>query len=181
MREAERLNGERKKVNAALAEAAEHEPRLWLAEHGAALSPELSRAAREGRLVRNALYSSVEERVEDAVRAIDARLSRGDWAVLKETWATEERREVPSATAYELYDALMAGRDQIARSALLPHTVVTVGPISRFDVAPQGSAVWRTGVAVTVTHPWLAADIDLVMLCEPLDLDEDDNNDDSED
>jgi hypothetical protein len=153
--------------------AAAHEARLWLAEHATTRldAPELGRAARESRRCDATLLEVVTARVSHAVATIVEPLLNCN--VLERTYGDEVRDDVPSRQAYALLDALIAAAPAIAEQSGLPHAVVEPGPIMRLDVAPKGSAVWRTGLIVEVTHPWLSQSISVPVICEPLDTDED--------
>jgi hypothetical protein len=153
--------------------------RRWAREYGRAKlgSAELVRAASEDRVVlpeiRRLAQLSVEHALEEAF---------GAESVVK-VYAEEIRDGVPSAEAYALLDTLINARAMLTRAHGLPNLTsgpdesIAAGPIMRFDVAPKGTAVWRTGVRVTFTHPWLAEPIEWSVLAEPIDLDIDEDDD----
>ena len=93
------------------------------------------------------------------------------------SYGDSPRGGVPSVKAYALLDALRAA--PIAEAALLPGVVVTIGEIERQDGAETGTAVWRTGIDATITHPWIAQ-ILITVLAEPLDYREVDTTDDDD-
>lgn len=146
-----------------------HEARLWAAEHAAARlgSPELARAAREERDVHRTITARSDERVAMTLGSI-----AGEGRVV-ETFGSEERKGVPSRDAYALMDFLTGKKDLIAAAAGLPGVSVSIGPVERLDVAPTGPAVWRTGIVVTVEHPWLTGYREFSVLAEPIDADGD--------
>lgn len=155
----------------------DHDLGLWAAEHGGILSPEIARAAREGRRVQAAVIEAVERRVTDALRANVRILWRNDdtpqflpiWRewILREVDQEEERDDVPTAEAYALLDSVTAAKGAISEAAALPQVAVVVGPIARFDVGTGKNILWRTGVKVTVDHPWIG-EHEWFLLSEPI-------------
>lgn len=161
-------------AKAAVAEA-EASARTWVAEHGAPLSPELARAASEGRSVRSEITRLVSERVRAVVGALPG-------YSLDAIYGSEPRLGVPSAAAYALYDAALAAAAAMRDAAALPGAGVEIGEIERLDVAPHGAAVYRTGITITVRHPWITdPPIELYRLCEPFALQNSDDDDDDDD
>jgi hypothetical protein len=164
-----------KAAKAAKAAAIASEARRWAREYGRSLlgSPELQRAAGEDRNVlpriRRLVALAAEHAIEHAIAGLqDARVVK--------TYATEDRDDVPSAEAYALLDTLTAARGSIAEASALPGAEVTIGPIERYDVAPRGDAVWRTGVRVTLSHPWFDDDdLEWAVLAEPFEQNDQDD------
>jgi hypothetical protein len=156
----------------ARAKANAEDLRAWAAEH--APEARIARAAREGRDVTSAIDALVSERVTEALEGC---LANTPFAVVS-TYDSQPRTDVPTAAAYELLDLLAtpAVRSAVLNACALPHAEVEVGPIMRFDVAESGSAVWRTGVRLTLRHPWLVdAHTQWSVLAEPLALGDDDD------
>ena len=96
------------------------------------------------------------------------------------SYGEELRDDVPSATAYEILDALVAAQDTLRAVASLPGVEIVIGPIARHDVS-SGDPVWRTGVEVTLCHAWLSAGYGWVVLAEPLAEADDDEDEDEDD
>lgn len=170
-----------------LAESIECDARTWAAECSL-LPGNIRRAAREGRSVRDAIEALVLRGLEGYLDAVFGRV--GHIAVLGwrvETYGSEPRDDVPNEAAYALHDFLttLIKTGEVATAIFnLPNAVVDLGPISRFEIAADGPAVWRTGVAVRATHPWLRDPLDpkdtdtifAVVLAEP--PEQDDEGDD---
>ena len=155
---------------AAEIERREVDPRAWCAEHGAALSEPLQRAAREGRRVRSELTRLVYGHASIAIKALAASLG----CELATSYAEQVRDGVPTTEAYAVLDACARERKRLARACLIPGVEITIGPIARHDVAERGLAVWRTGVDFAISHPWLDDSRGWVVLAEPLDEETDD-------
>lgn len=141
----------------------------WAAEYGESRlgSPELKRAARERRDV----VSEVRRLARERVRAVTAECLdnvNAPLGYIVDTYESQPRDGVPSREAYALVDAIKAALPYIARESGLPDAKAEVSDIMRHDVAPKGDAVWRTGVTVTVSHPWLANAIEVDVISEPL-------------
>lgn len=148
---------------------AEEARRAWVAENAEAklFDAGLARAARENRDIETALDRRVTARVEVVLFGILGTSKAGFTA---ETYGAEERTDVPSDAAYALLDLLSSEATQsaIGRAAGLPNVKVEAGPINRYDVAPKGDPEWRTGVALTISHPWLVdGATSWSVLCEP--------------
>jgi len=176
----ERIGAVSKRAEAILAERkaeaierAEAEPRAWCAEHGAALSLPLQRAAREGRRVRAELTKLVLDRVRNQITAIGDSLNVDGIGEIATSYNEQLRDGVPSEAAYRVLDACTAARDDITEAAVIPDLKIEIGPIARHDIAEHGTAQWRTGIEITVSHPWLDHDAGFVMLAEPLSQDDD--------
>lgn len=137
----------------------ETEVQDWAAEHSA--SPELKRAARERRAVVSEVRQQAKERVIAAVTEIVSTIG-----FVVETYESQPREGVPSREAYALLDLLKSSLLSIADASGLPKAEAKISDILRHDVAPQGSAVWRTGVTVSVDHPWLANAIEVDVTSE---------------
>jgi hypothetical protein len=131
--------------------------RAWLVEHGTCLNrPELVRAAGEGRKIRKALTKAIESRVTALVEEVGR---------VVQSYTDEPRSDVPTAEAYKCLDDVKTLLPTLTELAALPDAKVEVGPISRFDLSPRSNTTaWRTGVCVSVRHPWLTDDIDLHVL-----------------
>lgn len=167
-----RLAALRTRVEAVLArEAAEEvartrslddDARTWAAEHGGALSPQLARAAREGRQVRGEIARLVDAKVSACLGEKHPDVPR-----VRAVSDEEDRPDVPSREAYGLYDALVSNVPDLIAAAVIPVALVQIHPISRFEIGEEDEpAVRRTGVRVTLRHPWTTAT--WVLLAEPL-------------
>lgn len=156
-RERDRLRDEQKQREAAAEEAERAKLYAWVELAAAERRPELARAATEGRHLGEAPTELLREIVAERVREVV-----GEAPVASTVYQIEERTGVPSAEAYRIFDALKAA-EQLGEG--LPFAI-EVSEISRIDIAPQGSAVWRTGVVVDCGPVQLAA------FAEPLDEDD---------
>jgi hypothetical protein len=162
MAEKKRQDQERAAAEKVREESLEHDARTWAAEHGwSALGrSEIQRAAREGRRVRGAITARCTELFRLALE-----LSIPEYATIVESYAEEDRDDVPSAEAYATHDAVKAEGDAFT---LPPGLAVETSDVCRIDVARRGSAVWRTGVLLTARHPWFTKDIEIAVISEPL-------------
>lgn len=151
-----------------------HECELWLSEHAAVKLGDatLGRAAKEHR---TGLAAALRKCVRRRVRAIVSSMSGfpcANW------YGQEERSDVPTADTYALLDKLVADKSSAILEAVgLPQASVQL-TIHRLDRAPKGTAVWRTGILVTVSHPWLEATVVAPAYVEDPDVDGDDDDDD---
>lgn len=163
LREARKQEEERRR------ESLECDARTWAAEHATAAlaAPEIQRAAREGRRVRNAITTAVEELLRDHVmHAIP------EYASVVEVYDIQDRDDVPSREAYATLDAIRVASKTWANQ--LPELEIADSGVCRIDVAAHGDPEWRTGVVVTASHPWFTETIEIAVISEPLNLDEDD-------
>lgn len=157
------LHAERTRRRDAARERPEVEARTWAAQYGeSALGYlPLQRAATEGRRVRGEITKLVEARIRTALE-----VSPGSHGVLlPDYYDKAERDDVPTAEAYTLRDILVADAPALARRAALPNTELEVSDVCRIDVAPRGGVDWRTGVIVTVDHPWLTKMLRFAIVC----------------
>lgn len=157
------------------AERAAHDEalRAWVLERGAGspFAPEIVRAAREKRQVRGAVQACLREQLRRCLEPL------GEDVVA--SYVSEAREGVPHAADYGVLDRLTeAAQDgTLSSAALLPGAEIEIGPIARHDVAPRGAAVWRTGVSVTLSHPWLDDPIEWTVLSEPVEAEQDEYDD----
>lgn len=120
------------------------------------LPSNIRRAASEGRNIQEAVTQLAVKSLDDYLDSIFSHGIVCGWR--HDTFGDEPRTDVPSQNAYDLVDHLSKLIKSGAVESVvfgLPNVVVEVGPISRFDISARGAPVWRTGVAVRVTHPWL--------------------------
>lgn len=161
---------ERAAEKAAEAERAAVVPRernAWIVSRSD-LPANVRRAAGESRDTRVALSGIVRERVRTVLDTIGE-------TVVDEVYATRERDDVPTDRAYAVLDALTAA--PLAVASMLPDVAVTIDPIARHDIDPRrGRTRYRTGIEVTIAHPWIDPQTWCV-LCE-YDEDEDEDGDD---
>lgn len=150
----------------------ETEVQDWAAEHGETRlgSPELKRAARERRDVVGEVRRLSKERIIAAVTEIVQ-----SFGFVVYTYESKPREGVPSREAYALLDVLKSALLSTADAAGVPGAEASVSDILRHDVAPEGAAVWRTGVTVTVSHPWFSSAIEVDVTSEAPPEDEEDD------
>ena len=165
----------RKAAEAARRQAAEDETRAWVVANGEVeeLPDNLIRAAKEGRSVLAALSQHVEGVSTDVILQIALDVYPEAW-LASQTYDTQARNDVPSSWWYAVHDALEAKVDEIAREGCaVPGATVKIGGFERFDVS-SGRVEWRTGVEVSITHPWLfeGNDFGTYVITEPKNTDE---------
>lgn len=174
--EIDRRNAESKAKDAeivaakkAAAEARRAQIRKAIVSGKVAVPSNVVRAAKEGRDVSSEAQGAVYDRLLMELRKVV------DDAPIEETYDREERTDVPSAEAYELYDKLVATKKYI--EACVPDCSVSISPIMRFDLNPKRSyTTWRTGVRVEATVPLFDFPFVFDVLAEPIESEGEDSD-----
>jgi hypothetical protein len=142
----------------------------------AAVPANVVRAASEGRDTRKVWMAWAVKLVDEIAHECSRVIASGDRFGNATSYGESERADVPTVEAYRALD-LATGIAKTRCEGLLPLPfALTVGPIARHDIAPRGASVWRTGVEITVSCPWLDRTEGVVILAEP--RDQGDDNDD---
>lgn len=142
------------------AEKDEEKLRAWVQRVAAEHEPELARAAREGRKLGSRPRKLLEAILTARIKGI---VFDGEDVTVLDNWngPPEEREGVPTARAYEVFDALTAAKDKLGEDLPFP---ITIEPISRVELRQSGESAYVTCVPVFIDY----GDASVVVLCEPM-------------